>query len=171
MIDGAAAWPRRRAVPTRPSLRPPLHLALPLPLPLPLPLSRVPPRPTAARAAPRAATSPAWLAALLAGMLALALLLGAGHVHRDSIGQHHCAVCGVLADELPAAPGAAVALPRMLVLVWLARAAAPCRCWARSALRLPPGRGPPPAGCATRTTISPNFRRTNTSTTGGRQQQ
>lgn len=135
MNDGAAAWPRRRAAPSRPPLRSPLRLVL----------SRVPPRLAAARAVPRAATSPAWLAALLAGMLALALLLGAGHVHRDSIGQHHCAVCGVLADELPAAPAAAVAVPRMLVLVWLARAAAPRRCWARSALRLPPGRGPPPA--------------------------
>ena len=134
MNDGAAAWPRRRAVPP-------------------------------------AALSSAWLAALLAGMLALALLLGAGHVHRDSIGQHHCAVCGVLADELPAAPGAAVPVPRLRVLVWLARAGAPCRCWARSALRLPPGRGPPRAGCSTRTTIFPNFRRPNTSATGGRQQQ
>lgn len=87
-----------------------------------------------------------WMRAFVLGLalaLTLALVDAATHHHDNQVDTHACAVCSILMDELPGAPGLPpVAAPAMAVY-YLVLAAGICVCVPRFPVMLPPICGPP----------------------------
>lgn len=87
-----------------------------------------------------------WLRAFVLGLalaLTLALVDAATHRHDNPVDTHACAVCSILMDELPGAPGLPPLTAQAVAVYYLVLAAGICVCVQRFPVMLPPICGPP----------------------------